>query len=231
VNPNPAHTSKDEWLTPPEIISALGEFDLDPCAPIVRPWPTAKTHFTIDDNGLMREWFGRVWMNPPYGRALVTWLAKMSMHCNGVALTFARTDTDAFHESVFPSADSLLFIKRRLTFYNVDGTPGNFNGGAPSVLIGYGEENSDALAQSGISGKHILINRMGIAVVGWDRSWQFVVRLVLIRLNREADLNELYAEVEKMAPEKVEKNNNYKAKIRQIVQQHFRRVKPATYSL
>jgi len=32
---------KDEWLTPPDIIKALGPFDLDPCAPIVRPWPTA----------------------------------------------------------------------------------------------------------------------------------------------------------------------------------------------
>lgn len=32
---------KDEWLTPPEIIKALGgpeSFDLDPCAPIKRPW-------------------------------------------------------------------------------------------------------------------------------------------------------------------------------------------------
>ena len=24
---------KDEWLTPPEIIYSLGEFDLDPCSP------------------------------------------------------------------------------------------------------------------------------------------------------------------------------------------------------
>lgn len=31
----------DEWLTPPEILRALGEFDLDPCAPVVRLWETA----------------------------------------------------------------------------------------------------------------------------------------------------------------------------------------------
>jgi hypothetical protein len=35
----------DEWLTPPEIVKALGTFDLDPCAPAVRPWDTAKRHF------------------------------------------------------------------------------------------------------------------------------------------------------------------------------------------
>ena len=26
-----------EWLTPPKILDALGPFDLDPCAPVVRP--------------------------------------------------------------------------------------------------------------------------------------------------------------------------------------------------
>ena len=31
---------KDEWLTPPEIIKALGTFDLDPCASTTRSWPT-----------------------------------------------------------------------------------------------------------------------------------------------------------------------------------------------
>ena len=31
-----------EWLTPPYVLDALGEFDLDPCSPVVRPWDTAK---------------------------------------------------------------------------------------------------------------------------------------------------------------------------------------------
>ena len=42
-------TGKDEWLTPPYVIEALGSFDLDPCSPIKRPWPTAKEHYTILD--------------------------------------------------------------------------------------------------------------------------------------------------------------------------------------
>lgn len=49
---------KDEWLTPPDILKALGPFDLDPCAPINPPWPMAANHFTILDNGLAREWGG-----------------------------------------------------------------------------------------------------------------------------------------------------------------------------
>ena len=30
--------STDEWYTPKEIIDALGEFDLDPCAPVSPPY-------------------------------------------------------------------------------------------------------------------------------------------------------------------------------------------------
>lgn len=59
--------TKNEWLTPPEIITALGSFDLDPCAPISPPWPTAVKTFTVLDDGLKKEWYGRVWCNPPYG--------------------------------------------------------------------------------------------------------------------------------------------------------------------
>jgi hypothetical protein len=58
-------SGKDEWLTPPPLIQALGEFDLDPCAPIKRPWDMAKNHYTIEDDGLEKDWFGRVWLNPP----------------------------------------------------------------------------------------------------------------------------------------------------------------------
>ena len=57
---------REEWLTPPEIIKALGDFDLDPCAPTpeTRPWETAKEHFCIHDNGLTKPWTGkRVWLN------------------------------------------------------------------------------------------------------------------------------------------------------------------------
>lgn len=46
----------DEWLTPPEILRALGEFDLDPCAPVVRPWETAARHYTVADDGLALPW-------------------------------------------------------------------------------------------------------------------------------------------------------------------------------
>jgi len=145
----------DEWLTPQFIIDQLGPFDLDPCAPIVRPWDTAKKHYTVEDNGLLQEWEGLVWCNPPYGVQTTTWLSRMAMHNNGIALVFARTETSMFFRNVWPLAESILFIEGRLYFHYVDGTQAKANAGAPSVLIAYGEEADARLLRSAIRGKYI----------------------------------------------------------------------------
>ena len=141
---------KDEWLTPKWITDALGPFDLDPCAPVLRPWPTAAHHYTVNDNGLLREWHGFVWCNPPYSN-VKAWMARMAQHNNGVALTFARTDTVTFHEYIFPKATLMLFLRGRLRFHHVDGSEGG-TAGAASVLIAYGRDAAgrlDKLAEKG----------------------------------------------------------------------------------
>lgn len=145
-----ARMKNDEWLTPPEILKALGPFDLDPCAPVVRPWPMAAEHFTVADNGLAREWSGRVWCNPPYGRESGAWLDRMARHGDGIALIFARTETDMFFRHVWGRADAVLFIRGRLHFHYVDGRRAAANGGAPSCLVAYGQRNVEALARSGL---------------------------------------------------------------------------------
>jgi len=97
-NFNSNTVNHDEWLTTPNIIHSLGSFDLDPCSPIKRPWDTAKTHYCIEDNGLDKEWFGRVWCNPPYGRETFVWLSKLASHGNGVALIFHGLKQRGFTE-------------------------------------------------------------------------------------------------------------------------------------
>lgn len=144
--------TKDEWLTPPPLIKALGAFDLDPCAPIVRPWPMAVKHFTREDDGLVKPWHGRVWLNPPYGRDTFKWLARLSEHRFGVALTFARTETKGFHEHVWAKAVSVFFFAGRLSFFHVDGTKGG-TANAPSCLVVYSMSDRRALESSGLKGK------------------------------------------------------------------------------
>ena len=152
-----ARSTTDEWLTPPEILRELGPFDLDPCATCGQrdhnqPWMTARGMYCKCDNGLSKDWAGRVFCNPPYGLEGGKWLMKLAKHGNGVALVFARTDVLWFQEAVFQAAHAVKFILGRLTFYRPDGTKPKFNGGAPSVLVAYGEENAKAIERCRMPG-------------------------------------------------------------------------------
>lgn len=148
-------TGTDEWLTPPSIIKSLCEFDLDPCSPINRPWDTAKKHYNINDNGLMHNWEGRVWCNPPYDTKVAgAFLEKCCLHKNAIALIFARTETGNFFKYIWPHADAILFIKGRLQFHKVTGEKGG-SAGAPSVLVAYGKDNAEILKNCDIKGKFI----------------------------------------------------------------------------
>jgi hypothetical protein len=149
-----AKNSTVEWLTPPEIVKKLGEFDLDPCTPINPPFTHAKENYSIIDDGLKREWFGRVYMNPPYGRGMELWLEKLKLHGNGIALIFARTETKCFFSHIWDDADALLFVKGRIKFYNVLGEQKG-SPGSPSIFVAYGKQNAIALQESKILGKFI----------------------------------------------------------------------------
>src|ERR1035437_9310429 len=147
--------AKDEWLTPPGIIKSLGTFDLDPCSPVNRPWDTATKHYTTEDDGLLQPWEVRVFLNPPYGPHTFTWMEKLYKHGNGIALIFARTETEIFFKTVWGKATSMLFLNGRLYFYDVKGVRASNNSGAPSVLIAYGENNAEILKNSKIPGFYV----------------------------------------------------------------------------
>lgn len=149
-----AFAGQDEWLTPPGVLAALGPFDLDPCAPRSRPWPTAERHYTVEDNGLVQPWTGIVWLNPPYSSA-EKWLARIADHGNGIALLFARTETALFHKFVWPRAALLLFLRGRLHFHYVDGRRATANAGAPSVLVAYGPAAAERLRNCGLPGQMV----------------------------------------------------------------------------
>lgn len=80
-----------------------GPFDLDPCCEV----RTAKAphFFTRKDDGLKRAWFGRVFVNPPYGeKNLRAWMEKawkesQSQRTHGViCLVPAQTGAVWFHD-------------------------------------------------------------------------------------------------------------------------------------
>lgn len=159
---------KDEWLTPPYILEALGDFDLDPCSPIDRPWDTAGRHYTILDDGLEKDWHGRVFCNPPYGKETQKWLNKCSEYGNAIALVFARTETKMFFNSVWEKADAIFFIKGRLSFYTINGDKVG-TAGAPSVLIAYGKDNVESLRNINLNGCFVDLKDKKVNIKGDDK--------------------------------------------------------------
>lgn len=153
-----------DWLTPPEILQALGPFDLDPCASEHQPWATATQQFTIRDDGLCKPWAGRVWCNPPYGPFAAKWLERCADHGNAIAFVFARTETAMFQDHVWPKADAMLFLRGRVQFRLPGGGKAG-PAGAPSVLIAYGEANADCLSRCSIDGAFVRLARQpGLAL-------------------------------------------------------------------
>lgn len=115
-------SASPDWYTPPDIVErvngVMGGIDLDPCADVGRGIPAAN-HYTFEDDGLLREWRGRVYLNPPYGKEIGRWIRKLKEEYEGgdveeaIALVPARTDTDWFGcLREYPRC----FVKGRLKF-------------------------------------------------------------------------------------------------------------------
>jgi hypothetical protein len=150
----PYQGESDIWLTPQCVIDAVGPFDLDPCAaPAPRPWDTAANHYDITqgENGLLLPWSGRVWCNPPYGPEVARWMNRLSLHGDGIALVYARVETVAWQDEIWPACAGVLFLRGRLTFYHPDGTPGT-GARAPSALVAWGAANLERLARCNLAG-------------------------------------------------------------------------------
>ena len=63
------------------------------------------------------------------------------------------------------------------------------------------------------------------------KTWRNAIRLVFMKLGRQATLSEIYKEVEKVAAHLIEKNRHWKEKIRQTLQRHYSRVERGVWSI
>lgn len=85
-NTEQTELTSDDYYTPKWIFDALGlHFDLDVASP---PHPThvpCDRYYTQADDGLTAEWYGRVWMNPPFSKT-GPWVERWLSHGNGVSL-------------------------------------------------------------------------------------------------------------------------------------------------
>lgn len=116
-------SKSNEWATPQSFFDKLngiyGPFTLDAAASDDNY--KVATYFTQNDDSLSQDWGNnRVFLNPPYGRALKDWVRKgyeegQKDNTIVVMLIPARTDTKYWHDYVM-KADEIRFVRGRIKF-------------------------------------------------------------------------------------------------------------------
>ena len=114
-----AENRTDIWATPQDFFEKLDRvfnFTLDVCA--LAENAKCEKFYSPADNGLMQEWKGVCWMNPPYGREIIDWIKKAKYTAEQghtvVALVPVRTDARWFQD--YCLGREIHFIKGRLKF-------------------------------------------------------------------------------------------------------------------
>lgn len=130
--PKMEFSGENEWFTPADWIervrAALGEIDLDPAShPLAQKTVQAKQFFTVADDGLSRQWTGRVWLNPPYSRELISpFINKLVAEfergrvTQAIMLTHNYTDTGWFYDAA-RGAELTCFPQTRIRFLSPAG--------------------------------------------------------------------------------------------------------------
>ena len=121
----------DEWFTPLHYIDAargvLGDIDLDSATcTFAQSRIKAGQFFTKQDNGLVQNWNGRVWLNPPFSK-VEQFVAKLLAEIDAGHVTAAillphnNTDTAWFHDAA-NAASAICFTRDRIRFEQ-EGSP------------------------------------------------------------------------------------------------------------
>jgi hypothetical protein len=154
------NTGNNEWYTPPEYIeaarAAMEGIDLDPASSdVANRTVKAARHFTLQDDGLMQPWAGRVWLNPPYSGDLVSKFCEklLDAYTSGdvwqaCLLVNNATETQWF-QSLLKKATSVCFPSGRIRFFNKAGELENSPLQGQTVLYFGGEKEKFSAAFSG----------------------------------------------------------------------------------
>lgn len=130
--PHVAHNSTDnEWYTPAQYIEAarevMGVIDLDPASnDFANETVKAEKYYSEEDDGLAQEWFGNIWLNPPYSTELIRKFAdKLSESAFEQAVVLVNNATEtAWFEKLVSRASAIVFNKGRIKYRKRDGEHG-----------------------------------------------------------------------------------------------------------
>ncbi len=133
ISPGLKSSGRHDWETPQALYDELDaefHFQLDSCANA----DNAKhvNYYSPADEALWQRWKGTVWMNPPYGREIGSWIRKAHNEAQGgatvVCLLPARTDTSWWHD--YCMKGEIRFIRGRIKFSGA-----SHNAPFPSAIV------------------------------------------------------------------------------------------------
>lgn len=146
------NSGENEWYTPSEFIAAakavMGGIDCDPASSETANKTVAATvYFTKDDDGLTKQWIGRVWLNPPYAQPLMGRFAEtVSAKYESGEITQAcilvnnATET-AWFQRMAKVASAICFPASRIKFLDPSGKPGAPLQGQALIYLGLDVES------------------------------------------------------------------------------------------
>ena len=130
------NSGNNEWYTPERFLTSarhvMGSIDFDPASnDIAQKTVRAMIYCTKEFSGLDVDWFGRVWMNPPYSAALIKQFAAKLKQQRAVGnvnefcvLTNNATETVWFRD-ILSVSDAVCFLNKRVRFLDPDGNKGD----------------------------------------------------------------------------------------------------------
>ena len=122
------NSGQNEWYTPSYIIEkaryVMGGIELDPASSeIANATVKAQEYFTIVDNGLEQDWWGKVWLNPPYSQPDITNFAKAVItksYDQIMILVNNATETNWF-QMMAAHANIICLVNKRVKFLDETG--------------------------------------------------------------------------------------------------------------
>jgi hypothetical protein len=125
------NSGNSEWYTPQEYVDAvreaMGGIDIDPCScQAANGVVKAATFYDEADNGLARQWIGRVFVNPPYGDGTVDsfaskLLAELSAgHATQAVFLVNNCTETKWFQGLLTQAAAVCFPRGRISFWSLE---------------------------------------------------------------------------------------------------------------
>lgn len=144
------YTGNEEWYTPKKYIdmarNVMGGIDIDPASNnFANLTVNATTYYTKEDDGLSKDWEGKVWLNPPYSSIISEFINKIcNSNVEAVVLTNNSTDTKWYQQAAI-NCNAICFTSGRINFYNTEQKKSSPTNGQSFFYFGNNKEKFNSI--------------------------------------------------------------------------------------